>query len=242
MKLTDFKMLSFDTYGTLIDWESGIYNGLQPLLDKVPIKLDRDEVLELFAEYELHQQREQPTRVYSGLLSDVARAIAQKWQIRVSDAEAEAFGRSVKEWPAFEDSARSLKYLRRHYRMATLTNCDRISYLGSNARLEIEWDAIYTAQDVGCYKPNPRNFDYLFERARVDLGILPGEILHVAQSLTHDMVPATAAGMTKVWINRRHAAGGYGATAPPEGEFSVEWEFDSMDDFVSAHREDCSRA
>jgi 2-haloalkanoic acid dehalogenase type II len=238
MKLTDFKLLSFDTYGTLIDWESGIYNGLQPLLDKVPIKLERDEVLELFAEYELAQQRANPVQIYSSLLADVARSIAQKWQIKISDAEAEAFGRSVKDWPAFEDSARSLNHLRRHYRMATLTNCDRISYMGSNARLEIEWDAIYTAQDVGCYKPNPRNFDFLFERARIDLGILPREILHVAQSLTHDMVPATAAGMSKLWINRRHADGGYGATAPPEGEFSIEWEFASMDDFVAAHRQE----
>lgn len=238
MKLTDFKLLSFDTYGTLIDWESGIYNGLEPLLDKVPIKLGRDEVLELFAEYELAQQRANPSQLYSSLLSDVARAMAQKWQIRIGDDEAGAFGRSVRDWPAFEDSAASLSYLRRHYRMATLTNCDRISYMGSNARLEIEWDAIYTAQDVGCYKPNPRNFDYLIEHARRDLGILPHEILHVAQSLTHDMLPATAAGMNKVWINRRHAEGGHGATAPPEGEFSVEWEFDSMSDLVAAHRQE----
>ena len=238
MKLTDFKMLSFDTYGTLIDWESGIYNGLAPLLDKVPIKLDRDEVLELFALHEKHQQRENPAQVYSDLLADVARSMAQKWQIRISDDEAEEFGRSVKHWPAFEDSAASLKYLRRHYLMATLTNCDRISYMGSNARLEIEWDAIYTAQDVGCYKPSPRNFDYLFERARVDLGVLPHEILHVAQSLTHDMIPATAAGMTKVWINRRQAQGGYGATAPPEGEYTIEREFASMADFAAAHREE----
>ena len=238
MKLNDYKMLSFDTYGTLIDWESGIYNGLQPLLDKVPIKLDRDEVLELFAEHELAQQRANPTQVYSSLLSDVARSIAQKWQIKISDVEAEDFGRSVKHWPAFEDAAASLKYLRRHYLMVTLTNCDRISYMGSNARLEIEWDAIYTAQDVGCYKPSGRNFDYLFERARQDLGVLPHEILHVAQSLTHDMVPATAAGMTKLWINRRHADGGYGATAPPEGEFTIEQEFNSMADFAEAHRKE----
>jgi len=238
MKLTDFKMLSFDTYGTLIDWESGIHNALQPLLDKLPLKLERDEVLELFAEYELAQQRAEPTQIYSSLLADVARAIAQKWQIKISDAEAVAFGRSVKDWPAFEDAPASLAYLRRHYRMVTLTNCDRISYMGSNARLEIEWDAIYTAQDVGCYKPSPRNFDYLFERARVDLGILPHEILHVAQSLTHDMVPATAAGMTKVWINRRHADGGYGATAPPQGEYSIEREFNSMAEFAEAHRQE----
>ncbi|MDH3389419.1 MAG: HAD hydrolase-like protein [Gammaproteobacteria bacterium] len=238
MKLSDYKMLTFDTYGTLIDWESGIYNALQPLLDKVPIKLGRDEVLELFAEFEIRQQTETPTRVYSSLLADVARAIAGKWQIRISDEEANAFGRSVKDWPAFDDSPAALDYLRQHYLMATVTNCDRISYMGSNARLEIEWDAIYTAQDIGCYKPSLRNFEYLFEQARRDLGILPHEILHVAQSLAHDMVPATQMGMTKLWINRRHGQEGLGATAPPQGDFTIEWEFPGMAEFVEAHRQE----
>jgi 2-haloalkanoic acid dehalogenase type II len=238
MKLSDFKMLTFDTYGTLIDWESGIHAGLGPLLDKLPIKLSRDEVLELFAECEMRQQAAQPQQVYSALLADVARAMATKWQLKLSDEEAQTFGRSVKHWPEFADSAESLKYLRRHYLMATVTNCDRISYMGSNARLEIEWDGIYTAQDIGCYKPNLRNFHYMFERARRDLGVLPHEILHVAQSLTHDMVPATQMGMTKLWINRRHNVEGLGATAPPQGDYSIEWEFNSMADFVAAHREE----
>jgi 2-haloacid dehalogenase len=235
MKISDFKMLTFDTYGTLIDWESGIYNGLGPLLDKLPINLRRDEVLELFAEYEMQQQAGHPQQLYSDVLADVSRAMAQKWQLKISDEEAADFGRSVKHWPEFDDSAASLKYLRQHYLMATVTNCDRISYMGSNARLEIEWDGIYTAQDIGCYKPNLRNFDYMFERARNDLGVLPHEILHVAQSLTHDMVPATQKGMTKVWINRRHNLEGLGATAPPQGDYTIEYEFNSMADFIAAH-------
>ena len=238
MKLSDFKMLTFDTYGTLIDWESGIYNALEPLLDKLPLKLSRDEVLELFAECEMQQQASNPTQVYSSVLDEVSLALAKKWQIKISDEEAVTFGRSVKHWPEFEDSAESLRYLRQHYLMATVTNCDRISYMGSNARLEIEWDAIYTAQDIGCYKPNLRNFDYMFEQARRDLGVLPHEILHVAQSLTHDMVPATSMGMTKVWINRRHNQEGLGATAPPQGEYTIEWEFNSMADFVKAHQQE----
>jgi 2-haloalkanoic acid dehalogenase type II len=238
MKLSDFKILTFDTYGTLIDWESGIYNALEPLLDKLPLRLSRDEVLELFAESEMKQQADNPTQVYSSVLAEVSHAIAKKWQIKISEEEAATFGRSVKHWPEFEDSAASLNYLCQHYLMATVTNCDRISYMGSNARLEIEWDAIYTAQDIGCYKPNLRNFEFMFENARRDLGILPHEILHVAQSLTHDMVPATSMDMTKVWINRRHDAEGYGATAPPEGEYTIEWEFNSMADFVQAHRQE----
>ena len=240
MKLSDYKLLTFDTYGTLIDWESGIYNALQPLLDKLPLKLGRDEVIELFAEFESQQQRDTPAQIYISLFSDVSRLIAKKWQIKLSDEEAATFGRSVKHWPAFDDAAESLKYLRQHYRMATLTNCDRISYMGSNSRLEIEWDAIYTAQDAGHYKPNLRNFEFMFENARRDLGILPGEILHVAQSLTHDMIPASKMGMTKVWINRRHDAEGFGATSPPTDDYSVEWEFNSMAEFVEAHRQEAS--
>jgi len=221
MKLSDFKMLTFDTYGTLIDWESGIYNGLGPLLDKLPLNLSRDEVLELFGEYEKQQQAEHPQQLYSEVLADVSRAMANKWQLKISDQEAADFGRSVKNWPEFSDSAASLKYLRQHYLMATVTNCDRI---------------IYTAQDIGCYKPNLRNFDFMFERARNDLGVLPHEILHVAQSLTHDMVPATQMGMTKLWINRRHDVEGLGATAPPQGNYTIEYEFNSMADFIAAHQ------
>jgi FMN phosphatase YigB (HAD superfamily) len=127
MKLSDFKMLTFDTYGTLIDWESGIYNALEPLLDKLPLRLNRDEVLELFAEYETQQQAGNPTQIYSSVLADVSRSIAKKWQIKISAEEAASFGRSVKHWPEFEDSAASLNYLRQHYLMATVTNCDRIS-------------------------------------------------------------------------------------------------------------------
>ena len=214
---------------------------MEPLLDKVPVRLGRDEVLELFASFEIAQQRETPQMKYSELLSKVARQVAAKWQIKISAEEAHEFGRSVKHWPEFPDSSESLKYLRQHYLMATLTNCDRISYMGSNSRLEIEWDAIYTAPDVGSYKPSLHNFEYMFERVRRDLGILPHEILHVAQSLTHDMVPATAMGMTKVWINRRHDQDGLGATAPPEGEYTIELEFNSMAEFAEAHRRELAQ-
>ena len=96
----------------------------------------------------------------------------------IREEEARTFGRSVKNWPAFDDAPATLNYLRQHYLMATLTNCDRISYMGSNARLEIEWDAIYTAQDAGSYKPSPRNFDFMLERVRkVNDGPLPNACL-----------------------------------------------------------------
>lgn len=236
MKLADFRILTFDTYGTLIDWESGIHTALAPLLARRSPTPSRDEALEAFGREELRLQTENPGMLYRDVLSAVYGAIAQAWSLDAPDDEARAFGRSVKHWPAFDDAAESLAYLSQHYLMATLTNCDRVSYMGSNAKLEIEWDGLYTAQDVGAYKPSPRNFDYLLKRVRRDFGVLPHQILHVAQSLTHDMAPATRAGLTKVWINRRHGQEGLGATAPPQGPYTIEREYTSMDDFAAAHR------
>jgi 2-haloalkanoic acid dehalogenase type II len=232
--LSDFKILTFDTYGTLIDWESGIYNALLPLIERTDPAPDRNQALEVFGEEETHLELTQPGLIYSSLLSECYHAIAKRWNIEATNYEARIFGQSVKHWPAFPDSPAALQKLRQHYLMATLTNCDRISYMGSNARLEFEWDSIYTAQDAGSYKPALRNFEFLFERVRQDFGILPQEILHVAQSLTHDMVPATKMGMNTVWINRRHGQEGFGATIPPKEPYNIDWEFSSMKDFAEA--------
>jgi 2-haloacid dehalogenase len=236
MAFTDYKILTYDTYGTLIDWEEGAHMGLGPLAERAGAGLSRDGVLETFAELEFAIQNETPAMLYYDVLAEVYRRAAARWDIKIDEAEALAFGRSVKDWPAFPDAPESLKYLRTRFRMATITNCDRISYMGSNARLEIEWDGIYTAQDVGCYKPSDRSFQCLYEWVRRDFGILPHEILHVAQSLTHDMVPATRAGLPKVWINRRHGQEGFGATKPPEGPYTIEWEYPSMAAFADAVR------
>ena len=232
--LSDFKILTFDTYGTLIDWESGIYNALRPLIEKTSPTPDRDQALEVFGEEETHLELTQPGLIYSSLLGECFHAIAKRWNVEATDSEAQTFGRSVKHWPEFPDSSHALQKLRQHYLMATLTNCDRISYMGSNARLEFEWDGIYTAQDAGSYKPALRNFEFLFDRVRQDFGILPHEILHVAQSLTHDMVPATKMGINTVWINRRHGQAGFGATIPPKEPYYIDWEFASMKDFSEA--------
>jgi 2-haloalkanoic acid dehalogenase type II len=236
MRLSDFRILTFDTYGTLIDWETGISTAMEPLIARKTPRPSADDALEAFGRAETQYEAAEPGLVYSDLLGKVYRKVAGEWGVEVPDDEARAVGRSVKDWPAFADAPEALKYLRRHFLMATLTNCDRISYMGSNARLEIEWDAVYTAQDVGSYKPNARNFDFMLERLRQDFGIRPHEILHVAQSLTHDHVPATKAGLTKVWIDRRHDKEGFGATVPPGEDYRLEFQFNSMADFAAAHR------
>ncbi len=235
-RLTAFKVLTFDTYGTLIDWETGIHTALAPLLSRAP--LSRDAALEQYAAVESAQQAATPAMIYSELLRPVYETLAGQWGVDASPGEAEAFGNSVKDWPAFADAPAALAALKQHFKMVTLTNCDRESYKASNQRLEIEWDAIYTAQDVGSYKPDHRNFDYLLDHLRADFGFEKGDILHTAQSLFHDHVPATAYGLATAWIDRRKDRDGYGATAPPSGDYRIDFHFDSMAALAAAHREE----
>ena len=237
MKLSDFKVLTFDTYGTLIDWETGIYNALKPLISKTTSEMNRDEILETFAKVESAQQAETPAMIYSELLSIVYRTLAKQWKVNIGDDEALTFGQSVKDWPAFIDSPSSLQYLKKYFRLLTLTNCDRESYKGSNARLDIEFDAIYTAQDVGSYKPDPRNFEFMLEHLQKDFEIEKNQVLHTAQSIFHDHVQAKEFGLATAWIDRRHDVNGWGATAAPLKLVTTDFKFNSMADMVKAHQE-----
>src|ERR1700722_14242080 len=236
MKLTDFKVLTFDCYGTLIDWENGIINALQPLLAQSGKTLSRDEVLEAFARHEAAQETETPSMIYSELLAVVYSRIASEWGIQPNVLESNSFGRSVPDWPAFSDSPAALQYLKKHYQLAILSNVDRESFQGSNARLQVEFDYIFTAQDVGSYKPNPRNFEYMIKKLD-DAGYQKREILHTAESLFHDHLPANNAGLASAWIYRRHAQEGYGATHPPPARPKYDFLFRSMEEMAKAHQE-----
>ena len=234
MKLTDFSVLTFDCYGTLIDWESGIHTALQPLLRQAGLTLARDAVLETFARHELAQEAETPGMIYSELLATVHRRLAAEWSASASAADHQRFGASVPDWPAFPDSAASLRYLKQHYKLVILSNVDRESFKGSNRRLEVEFDAIYTAQDVGSYKPNPANFRYMLEHLAAR-GIGKPDILHTAQSLFHDHAPAKAFGLASAWIDRRHQQSGWGATMAPPAGATYDFHFPSMAALVAAH-------
>ncbi|HKM64427.1 MAG TPA: haloacid dehalogenase type II [Acidisphaera sp.] len=240
MQLTDFDVLTFDCYGTLIDWESGIYAALRPLLARTPGQKSREEVLETFARHESEQEAATPAMRYSDLLAVVHGRLARHWGVAPSEAEDRRFGASVSDWPAFEDTAGALQYLQKHYKLVILSNVDRESFKGSNPRLGVTFDAIYTAEDVGSYKPDPRNFAYMLDRLR-ERGIAPGQILHTAQSLFHDHVPAKQAGLATAWIDRRHDAQGWGATMPPSAGVQPDFRFTSMAALAEAHREALER-
>ena len=237
MKLSDFKALTFDVYGTLIDWESGMVEGLKPLTDKVGRHLSRDDILEAHAYYESTTQRWTPSKVYSDLLGVVYRRLAEEWGVGVTWEECQAYGLSVRQWPAFDDSREALAYLKQHYKLIVLTNTDNQSFQGSNARLGVHFDGVYTAEDIGSYKPSDRNFDYMLETLARQ-GIEKSDILHTAESMFHDHAPANKHGLKNCWIYRRHDKEGFGATMNPGDMPTYDFRFDSMADLANAHRKE----
>jgi len=236
MQLTDFKALTFDCYGTLIDWETGMLKAYQDLIAKAGKKLTRDRVLETHARYEADQGARTPAMPYSELLGVVHSRVAQEWGVSTTAEENARFGGSVPDWPVFPDSAVALQYLKKYYKLVILSNVDRASFKGSNARLQVEFDYIFTAQDIGSYKPSQKNFDYLIERLTAH-GIRKHEILHTAESLFHDHLPANKAGLASAWIHRRHAQQGFGATRPPDTMPHYDFKFTSMADMAHAHQQ-----
>jgi 2-haloacid dehalogenase len=237
MKLTDFKALTFDCYGTLIDWESGMVEALKPLTSRVGRELSRNEILEAHARHESSQQLQTPGKTYRDLLPIVYKRLAEEWGASASWEECVAYGRSVRDWPAFVDSAGALQYLKKHFKLIILSNVDNENFAGSNKKLQVEFDAIYTAEDVGAYKPSDRNFEYMLTKMK-SLGIEKHEILHTAESMFHDHGPANRHGLASCWIYRRFDQDGFGATMHPGEMPKYEFRFDSMTDLVKAHQAD----
>jgi 2-haloacid dehalogenase len=195
-----FDALTFDCYGTLIDWETGITNALTPIVPAT------DALLERFAEHEAELEAGEYRR-YAEVLEQCA------LRLGAAPDDARAFGRSVRDWPAFTDSAEALRALTARFRLGVITNCDDDLFAASNAKLGVEFDWVITAEQARGYKPRRENFELAFERIDV-----PRErVLHVAQSLFHDHVPAKKLGMTTVWVDRRGGRAG-GATPPAEAK------------------------
>lgn len=240
MRLTDFKVLSFDCYGTLIDWESGMVEGLRPLTDRAGSALTRNRILEAHAFHESSQQAQTPGKPYRDLLPIVYKRLAEEWGVPVTHEECAAYGRSVGNWPAFEDSAGALQYLKKFYKLVILSNVDNESFAASNKRLKVEFDAVVTAEDVGAYKPSDRNFEYMLDRLGRGLGgeaVRKESILHTAESLFHDHKPANRFGLASCWIYRRHKDEGFGATMNPGETPRYDFRFTSMAELASAHQD-----
>ena len=233
MNLETYKALSFDCYGTLIDWEAGIAAVLRPWAKEVGLDLADEALLLAYADHEAAAEREMPTAMYPTILAEAFRRTGEALGKPVDNAWAGRLGRSVPDWPAFDDSAAALAALAEHYRLIILSNVHDDGFAASNRRLRGDLVAGKNAGQVGAYKPAENHFRAL-DAILTDLGIDRSELLHVAQSLFHDHVPAHREGLDSVWINRRHSRPGWGATPEPSDAYSYGLEFASMAHFAAA--------
>lgn len=222
-----FEALTFDCYGTLIDWEAGILAGIRRALAGRQVQPPDDELLERYARAEAALESG-PYLRYREILARGLGEVCRGYGVEPGHEAAAAFGASVADWPAFADSAAALARLKTRFRLGVITNCDDDLFAASSRRLGVEFDWIVTAQSVGSYKPNPRNFTIAFDR----LGLPRERILHVAQSLFHDHVPAGRLGLSSVWIDRRRGLAGSGAT--PAAEANPDATFPDMATFAEA--------
>ncbi len=240
MRLSDFKVLTFDCYGTLIDWESGMIEALRPLSSKAPRELARHEILAAHAFHESTQQRQTPAKLYRDLLAAVYKRLGEQWGVPTTHEQCLAYGNSVGDWAAFPDTPAALQYLKRFYKLVVLSNVDNQNFERTKRHLQIDLDAVVTAEDAGSYKPAIRNFEYMMERIGPGLGGAPiakSDILHTAQSLFHDHKPANAFGLASCWIDRYHReAEGFGATVDPGVMPHLDFTFASLGAFADAHR------
>jgi 2-haloacid dehalogenase len=204
-----FQVFTFDCYGTLIDWEAGILAALRPLLTDQGIRLDDDHILELYGRFESAAQRG-PYVNYKSILRQAAQDFAVHFGFALAEPERDSLVDSLRAWPPFPDTVEALRALKAKYRLVIVSNIDDDLFQHSARLLQTPFDDVITAQQVGAYKPSLRNFEAMLQR----VSVAREQILHVAQSLYHDIGPAKAMGLATVWVNRRHGRPGSGATPP----------------------------
>jgi 2-haloacid dehalogenase len=217
MSFDTFDVLTFDCYGTLIDWESGIIAALRPILIRHDVIVEDEEILALFGEIESSLENE-GYRPYRKILEGVVDGFGEHFSFKPLKSERELLTESIKEWPPFTDTVESLRALKNRYRLAVISNIDDDLFAHSAKKLGVEFDGVVTAQQVSSYKPSLKNFFAAFERLKCG----PEEVLHVAQSIYHDICPAREIGLSCVWVNRRKNQVGSGATAMATAEPNLE--------------------
>lgn len=237
-KLTDFSVLTFDCYGTLIDWETGIWDALQPLLKASGENPPRADVLAAYAQVEHDVEAKNGSVPYDEILQRVHKQLAQRLDFASNAHLDEDFAKAIECWPAFSDSATALRELKTRYRLVILSNVHNAGIAASIEKLGVSFDAVYTAQDIGSYKPDDANFRYLLDAVQRDFGFSKDDVLHTAQSLFHDHAPANRFGIANAWIDRQRLSqgGAWGATAPLAEKPDVDFRFFSLEEMAEAVR------
>lgn len=243
---SEFKGLFFDIYATLIDWEAGICPQLLHLSQHLPSDdvrrednaENRKSLLKAYASHEKAVEHENPTWPYPQILEEVYNRIALALGVPADRADKEAFGRSIGEWPAFPDTVKAMQVLAKHYKLFVLSNVDNASFdrTRTGPLNGVHWDGIYTAEQIGSYKPNPKNYDHVVTRLEEDFGIQKDEILMVAQNLDIDHASAKALGFKPaVWIARKGAfMGGNREQLEADGVIELGAEFSTLGEMAEA--------
>ncbi len=232
MKISAFEAMTFDCYGTLIDWEAGIAAQLEAWAERHGVSAEKEDLLAAFAQAEAQVESRMATALYPDILRAVHGEVASHFGVPSESAEADLLAHSVGDWPAFPDTQEALRKLKERYRLVVVSNIDRASFARTQEKLGVELDALITAEDVGVYKPDLRMFERTFETL-AEMGVDRARILHVAQSLYHDHVPAKKLGLATVWVNRRRGQDGWGATRQPQGQVVPDIEVASLAELVA---------
>src|SRR5215218_9459792 len=221
MDFRGYEVVSLDCYGTLIDWESGIVSGLRPVLANHGVDATDGEILDLHAQSE-HKLQSSSRRgnytKYRDVLREEVREAGRRWGFEPQASEVEALADSLRHWQPFPDTVEALKAMKQRYKLAIISNVDDGLFALTACHLQVEFDWIVTAEQAQTYKPSLNNFELAIER----MGVAPDRLLHVAESLFHDIAPAKKLGLSTVWVHRRAEKGGFGATPSAEAEPDLE--------------------
>jgi 2-haloacid dehalogenase len=207
-----FEVFSFDCYGTLVDWETGIFSALRPILAAHGKSLADAQVLELYGELEA-QAEEGAFRPYREVLQTVVMGFAKRLGFAPSAEEARSLPESLARWQPFPDTVAALRELQGRFRLAIISNVDDDLFALTAAKLGIAFDFVITAQQARAYKPALS----IFKLAQARIGVAPEHWLHIGQSVYHDVIPAQSLGMATVWVNRPSPRAGIGAVKAAEG-------------------------
>ncbi len=229
LDFTRFRVLTFDCYGTLIDWESGIFAVLRPILAAHNKTLSDSALLKLYGELEATaEQRE--FRPYREVLQSVVRGFGKRLEFTPTVAELSSLPDSLANWQPFPDTIAALRQLKTRYQLAIVSNIDDDLFAKTAPKLEVKFDHVITAQQARAYKPSLR----IFKLAQERIGVAPEQWLHIGQSIYHDVIPSKSLGVSTVWVNRPSPRSGIGAVKAAQGTPDLEVrDLQMLADFVT---------
>jgi 2-haloacid dehalogenase len=233
LDLTHFKVLTFDCYGTMIDWETGIFSALRPILAAHNKSIADSGLLEMYSELEVSAEQGESLR-YRDVLQSVVRGFGERLGFSPSAAEVRSLPDSLANWPPFPDTVEALRKLKSRYQLAVISNIDDDLFAATAPKLGVAFNHVITAQQAGCYKPCMRIFKLAEER----MGVTRDQWLHVGQSIYHDVIPAQSLGIATVWVNRPSPRPGAGAAKAAAGTPDLEVpNLKTLADLVTENRE-----